>query len=49
VKYQAYIALPHEQIGVKAGVPDQLGMAIKQKWLLTAAPIMFNGADSLSP
>jgi hypothetical protein len=36
-------------IAIKAGVPDQWGMAIKQKWLLTAAPIMFNGADSLSP
>jgi hypothetical protein len=49
VKYQAYIALPHEQISIKTGVPDQWGMAIKQKWLLTSAPIILNGADSLSP
>jgi hypothetical protein len=35
--------------GIKCGVPDQWGMAIKQKWLLTAAPIMLNGVDSLSP
>jgi hypothetical protein len=49
VKYQAYIALPHEQTSIKAGVPDQLRVAIKQKWLLTAAPIVLNGADSLSP
>jgi hypothetical protein len=46
VKYQAYIALPHEQHGIKAGVPDQLRMTIKEKWLLTAPPIILNGRDS---
>jgi hypothetical protein len=34
---------------IKAGVPDQWRMTIKEKWLLTAPPIILNGADSLSP
>jgi hypothetical protein len=36
-------------VGNKAGVPDEWRMTIKEKWLLTAAPIILNGADSLSP
>jgi hypothetical protein len=35
-------------VGINAGVPDQRGMAIKEKWLFSAAPIRLNGADSSS-
>jgi hypothetical protein len=49
VKYQAYIALPHEKSALKMGFQTNGGMTIKEKWLLTAAPIILNGADSLSP
>jgi hypothetical protein len=30
-------------IRIKAGVPDQWRMAIKQKWLFSEAPIKLNG------
>jgi hypothetical protein len=35
--------------GINAGVPDQWRMTIKEKWLFRVAPIILNGADSLTP
>jgi hypothetical protein len=41
----AYVAPPHERISVNAWGACPRRMAIKQKWLSSAAPIMLNGDE----